>query len=360
MRRLKAAIGLALAAACLYFVFRNVDVGAVAEAFGQFKAYWLLPALALYAADYWLRAERWRELLAPIQKAKTATLLDLLVIGNTVNNVLPARLGDVTRAVLCKRRFGMSRSSALATIFVEKIGDGVATLGFFLAAVALSPKDLGQHGGVKELVGGMTESQFVSWMNLAMRVSAWIFGLALLFSILGIAFRSRTARLIEWTAARAPGRLGATLHRIGHMFLEGLSVLKSPAGMAATAVITLLLWAAEAGVYYTIGRGFHEPIPFAAIVMLVAIVNLAVMLPSSPGFWGPFELVAIGVLKLFGVSGGVAVAFTLVTHLFLIVPLAGAGALAMAREHLHLKDVREAETSAAEPDPEESVEGSNA
>jgi uncharacterized membrane protein YbhN (UPF0104 family) len=46
-------------------------------------------------------------------------------VGYAVNNLLPARLGEVFRAALAKSEFGIAGSAALGTIAVERTMDGL-------------------------------------------------------------------------------------------------------------------------------------------------------------------------------------------------------------------------------------------
>src|ERR1041385_2225939 len=57
-------------------------------------------------------------------------MFPITTIGYMGNNVYPARAGEVLRAVILKRREGVSVSASLATIIVERIFDGVVMLAF--------------------------------------------------------------------------------------------------------------------------------------------------------------------------------------------------------------------------------------
>ncbi len=57
-------------------------------------------------------------------------MFPITTIGYMGNNIYPARAGEVLRAVVLKRREGVSVSASLATIIVERIFDGVVMLGF--------------------------------------------------------------------------------------------------------------------------------------------------------------------------------------------------------------------------------------
>jgi uncharacterized membrane protein YbhN (UPF0104 family) len=57
-------------------------------------------------------------------------MFPITTIGYMGNNVYPARAGEVLRAVILKRKEGVSVSASLATIIVERIFDGVVMLAF--------------------------------------------------------------------------------------------------------------------------------------------------------------------------------------------------------------------------------------
>ena len=63
-------------------------------------------------------------------------LFPVVVIGYMANNLLPMRLGEVVRSYYLGEREDISKSSALATIFIERVFDAL-TLLFFVAVVAV-------------------------------------------------------------------------------------------------------------------------------------------------------------------------------------------------------------------------------
>src|SRR6266536_3922805 len=114
-------LGVLVSVFFLWVAFRQVsDIGHVAEALGRANYLWIVPAVGFYLADLSTRTLRWHILLLPIANVPTRSLFGVLSIGFLVNNVLPARLGEIARAVLAGRRYDVSRSAALATVVVER------------------------------------------------------------------------------------------------------------------------------------------------------------------------------------------------------------------------------------------------
>lgn len=74
---------------------------------------------------YWLTPIHLRPSYFQIQR--------LILLANTLNMILPAKLGDITKAYFLKRHHTIKGSHALAIILVEKAGDmlGLCTLCFF-------------------------------------------------------------------------------------------------------------------------------------------------------------------------------------------------------------------------------------
>src|SRR5438105_3805238 len=113
-------IGLVVSLVCLVLAFRGVDMGAAAALIAGANYWLLLPALAAYFAGVWVRAVRWRYLLRPIKPMPSGRLFPVVVIGYMANDVLPARMGEIARAYVLGRQEGVSSTSVLATIAVER------------------------------------------------------------------------------------------------------------------------------------------------------------------------------------------------------------------------------------------------
>src|SRR5512143_1939540 len=115
--------------------------------------WWLLPGIAVYFIGVWVRAWRWHYLLGPIKKIPTRTMFPITTIGYMGNNIYPARAGEVLRAVILKRREGVSVSASLATIIVERIFDGVVMLAF----VFVNLPELAKLTGASGFVGNIQQ-----------------------------------------------------------------------------------------------------------------------------------------------------------------------------------------------------------
>ena len=109
--------------------------------------------LALAVGAYWVaigfRIVRWRLLLRSSNVLSLWQVGQALIVGYAVNNVLPARLGEIFRADFLGRRFGVARSAALGSIIVERLMDGMSVVLLFGIGLIAS----GSFANNKALVG---------------------------------------------------------------------------------------------------------------------------------------------------------------------------------------------------------------
>ena len=106
MRHLRIILGLGVSLVFLVLLLRQVDGNELA---GVSPA-WITVSLLLFGASVWVRAQRWAAILKPIAPLSQTEAASLMTIGLAANNVLPARTGEIVRAVLLKRQRGISGS----------------------------------------------------------------------------------------------------------------------------------------------------------------------------------------------------------------------------------------------------------
>ncbi|MGN6675794.1 MAG: lysylphosphatidylglycerol synthase transmembrane domain-containing protein, partial [Thermomicrobiales bacterium] len=134
-------LGLVISLGFLYLALRGQDLGQVRRALAAADYRYLLPAIVIYFAGVWVRALRWRHLLAPVRPLTARALFPVVVIGYMANDILPWRLGEFVRAYALREREHVPASASLATIAVERIFDGLAMLCFLLVASVFIPLD---------------------------------------------------------------------------------------------------------------------------------------------------------------------------------------------------------------------------
>lgn len=236
------------------------------------------------------------------------------------NNIYPARAGEVLRAVVLKKHEGVPISASLATIFIERVFDGVVMLGF----VFLNLPELARLNSDSGFVGSI--------QNLSIWGAAAFIG-ALIIFLLAAAFPAASERIIEKVFIRfLPERIREKVLGFARRFLSGLESLRSPREALMVFVTSVIIWLFETGKYWFVMHAFPFQVSFFALMLMNGIVNLSTTLPSAPGYVGTFDAPGIALLTAYGVPGEVAAGYTLVLHVALWLPITALGAWYFARE----------------------------
>ena len=93
--------------------------------------------------------------------------------------------------------------------------------------------------------------------------------------------------------------------------------------------------------------GIRE-VPFSGAVFLQSLISLAVAIPSSPGFFGPFEAAARVGLGLWDVPVEKAVSFAVGYHIAGFIPVTVIGIYYVWRLNLSWREVRHSEETVEE------------
>jgi len=300
--------------------FWNQDLSALWMSLVQVQWLWIVPGIVIYFLGIWLRGVRWRILMLPFASVSSLRLSIVILIGFTVNNVLPLRLGEIVRAVALRRSDGVPIPATLATILIERVLDMVALCGL-MTIVYLVAKD--QMDGWIEVV-----SYFCATVTAVGAV-----GLIVLLLIP----RRLLDRLLAFGTSLAT-RVHQKLGEVVASCVDGVRALEDPRSLLGVVSLSILCWIAELGIYVCtmMAVGFDSGIWSLIAGMVVA--NLATVLPSSPGYVGTFDVLLKHLLTdTFGVAETVASAYTLLTHAVLLIPVVVVGLMLLSWEDLSLR-----------------------
>ena len=344
-------LSLALGGLFIGFFLYRVDLKEMGRVLREANYLFVLPSLLLYFMALWWRTLRWRSILRPLGRFRLRRLWPVVVVGYAANNLLPVRLGELVRAYYLGQREAVSRTSALATIVIERLFDGL-TLLFLVAVVALFLP-------VVRLFQDLGEQVRIHWLVLTLGLNIPFF---LLSGVLVALARwpDRATRLAARLVDRLPGGAGSSLGSLAARFLAGLSALRDPRRLLMISLFSLPVWLSEAGLYFAIALSFDLQDALGGWVTMIGVLlvttatsNLGTSLPSTGGGVGPFEFFAQATLIFFGVGSAVASAYTLVVHATLLLPVTAMGLLYMWAGNLSLR--RLARASQAQEGPAEAV-----
>lgn len=244
-----------------------------------------------------------------------------------VNNVVPARAGEVARAYALTRETGVPFATTLASLAVDRLLDAIVLLAF--TGIALL--DPAFRNGVASAGGAMTGIAG-GGVVLMLALMAGLYCL--------VFFPAQLIRLFELFARRISPRVEERGKRVLEKFIAGLSVLRRPDRFAAILGWTTAHWLLNAIGYMLAFRAFGITVPFSAALFLLGFIALGAAVPSAPGFFGVFEYMAIQGLAIYGVSKNQATSWAIGFHILSFIPITVIGGYYFTRLGLGFSELQ--------------------
>jgi uncharacterized protein (TIRG00374 family) len=300
-----------------YLAFRDIDLHQARAALVR-NEYWVLaPALLVLAAAIFLRGLRWRLLFLPEHRPSTGIVTVAMLIGYLFNAILPARAGEAARIVVLNRWAGTSRFEALGTVVAERALDVLVLLAMLLAAGPVLPK--------------------ADWLPNALTLGAALFvGIVVLFVVFAL-YGERPARLVLRPLALWPTMTRERTDLAAANLVRGCALFRRASIALPASALTAVSWLLIALAFWICMHGFHLGLEFAAAVLVVVSINLAMVIPSGPAAVGVFEAATLVALVPFDVDRSTALSYALVLHALNFIPVIVAGYVAL---HYHALAVR--------------------
>jgi hypothetical protein len=279
-------IGIAIGVFFLCLALHQTNVAQVRVILAQSQIHWLLIAISFYFADLTIRVVRWWVLILPIKALSLRAIGTALLIGYAVNNILPARLGEIFRINFAGRRYQMPRSAIAGSIFVERVLDGLIVVLCLILGRLFLPNQ--------------------GTLNTLTLLGSLIF--IGIFLLLG--FLSRESYLDNFV------RSSAVSNRL-LSFRKGLSVMRGDSFLLP-ASLSLIIWLLEGAAIWSVLKALEISIDWQGMLSVVGVVSLSTLLPSAPGFVGTYQYAYALAVGWFGYEPTLGVAAATATQIFLL------------------------------------------
>ncbi|MFH0765271.1 MAG: lysylphosphatidylglycerol synthase transmembrane domain-containing protein [Calditrichota bacterium] len=322
--------------ASAFFGHSRIDVHQILHYLNQVNWLSLVIVFLLNPVHVLVRSHRWKLMIEPVGRLRLRDSFSIQMVGYFANTVLPLRAGELLRVVLVGERGKMSRSSALATVVLERLLDVITTI-IIIIIVSIMNKIL--SGEVEGLNRRLGPAAVIITLGAT---AATILILRLVLAKDPLA--GWTGRLIRLL----PERWGNRLEGVFLRFVQGFAVLKSSRHYFSITIETIILWS----IYTTqvflalTAFGFTEnckliaEAPVFASLILVIFSAVGLSIPSAPGGVGTFHAAMVLALSMLGMEDtDLAVGFAVILHATTIGFYALGGLIAMGRESLHFSEI---------------------
>jgi uncharacterized protein (TIRG00374 family) len=306
-------LGALLSVGVIFWLARTLNFQQVLLTLRDVNYGWVIVGLLTVLLTLWARVLRWQALLDSKQISASGALPPL-VLGQLLNLIVPARLGDVGRTHLITREGYPSQARALGTVALEKLWDIVLLVGLVLGLSFWQP--------------------LPTWLTVPARLTA-VGGGILLGGILALLFFRRhlaawESRISQWPEAalwRFPKLPNASSWLAGATgrLVDGLAGLHRPHVMLAAGAWSVLVWFFGALTNLALLKAFGLPLSMGIALLLLAVLQIGVAVPSVPGRIGVFEGLCLVTLALFGIEANLALGYGVVLHAVVLLPPAVLG-----------------------------------
>ncbi len=286
--KIKLIISWIISISLVAYLISQSDKQAMLDGFRTIDVLTVTYMVIIYLIGILFRAFR-SKLMIP--KLSLMDALGSVCVGYAANNILPARLGEIARAQVVGKSCGIKRSLALSSILVERILDGaVIVLLMVLAMDSLNLPDW----AIKVRQGGIA-----------------LFSCALLGVFLAPYIGPKILGLIP----------SKKIKEFGEGFLEGIQLAsRSIPVMISLIILSFAVWIIEEQMFVVASNAFGLGISAFSLFFVMGVINLGILIPSSPGYIGVYHYFCTLALGVFGVPMGQAVAYGVVLHACQVIP----------------------------------------
>ncbi|NQU62577.1 MAG: flippase-like domain-containing protein [Rhodospirillales bacterium] len=324
--------GALIGTVALGWVLWRVDYGRLQGVIIQANVGFLLLVPLTIAAEQWVRAWKWRQLLYGIRPIPTLRLFGAIMAGYFANILVPLGISPIVRSWLVARSEELRMGTVLATAAIDRLVDGVIFTGFVAFAIgfAVFPDPDGDiHlglvvGGIGSLVlFGLLLFLLARWKQQARHPGGWV----------------------ERLGVRMPARFSGPVKGFLQSFTEGIvwpdeiwrtaGIIIASIGIKLVAT-TYFLWA---------GLAFGVALRPTDYVFLLVFLGFLIILTRFARIPGGFLVGGVFALNLLGVAEEQSLAMVLLVHFASLITVSSIGAFALWQNGVAIADLRSIEES---------------
>lgn len=285
---LKYGVGLAVAVALLWVVFRDWEMEEMVERFTSVNYSWVLFSVFLSLISHVLRAYRWNLLLEPLGYKLSTFRTFLAVMVGYVTNLVAPRAGEIARCGVLKKTDNVNMSSSIGTVVAERIFDFLVLLTVIFAGLIIESDRL--SGFFSDFINAKSDSIAVT-NTMVMVLGFLAFLVVATLSLLWFN-RARIKRLPIYFKIRS------FLREMTQGFTSVLRLDNRSGFWISTALIWILYYLMAYVLFFSTDSTSH--LGFGAGLSILIMGGLGMSAPVQGGF-GTYHIFVGSVLALYGI-----------------------------------------------------------
>ncbi len=313
----KILLGCLFSVILIWLTIRQIDFKNSFELIRNANYYILIPGVLIYAFTYVLRSIRYYFMIYPIKKTKVLENFPYTVLGFFMNNIIPLRLGELIRAKVTGERLGISRSSVLGTIVVERLIDVIIFVMFFFIIMLVMP--------------------FPEFIKNTFYVCGAVFGTALIVLFLISKHEEKAAAFVS--KIPMPAKIKSFVMSLFEKFAGGLIMLRKPGVFFASFAISVLIWVAESAFLVLTAKSCGVDISILGGIFVVIIIGIGAILPTAPGYIGAFEFMGVTALSALAIDKDAAFACIAIYHFLQLMVIFSLGFASIVKTKISFADL---------------------
>jgi uncharacterized protein (TIRG00374 family) len=279
----------ALAAFLMYYLLSRAGMDTILKSFALLDYKWVLAAICLYTFDMLIRAFRWKVVLDG-NDIRISILDSFLAynLGNSLNIIIPAKLGDIARSYYLRQKRSLPYSKTLPATFLDRVFD---VLGVYVVLLFC---------GIYIITGTRLEN----WLYYTF--AGGIAALVVVIVVMELLYKNRSV------ISRIKND---KLKNLIYSLLEAFSgSFRNKGNFLLLLLCSVTIWLCEGVFSYMIFLSMGQHMNPVIIIFATMIAILTKVVPITPGGIGIFEGTMVLILALFGLDSGTGAVISTINH----------------------------------------------
>jgi glycosyltransferase 2 family protein len=282
-------VGMALILLCL--ALQKVSWTEMYTTLKQIRGWYILLVFSIYTFSLALRSQRWSILISARKRVDPMKMFWATCVGYLGNTILPARAGELIRSLLLGKESGIDSSFVFATALTERIMDVIALV--LISAVVITN----------------VSGELPAWLPVSIQWMAGAGLAAMVIFLLAPRLEPVFHRVIS--VLPFPNVWKKRLGELSSQFVMGTQSLVHPGRAIGFFLFTAAIWLMDALGSVILAKGLNLSLSLGQALLLLVALGLSSALPSTPGYIGIYQFVAVTVLPSFGLTPSQSLTFIL-------------------------------------------------